>query len=225
MKLESSKRGRMKVKKKGFVFLFAVLLSLFSPVSPSFSQNRDSWQQPEKVMDAIGVRPGMTIGEVGAGRGYFTFHLAKRVGNTGRVYANDINQSALRSIEDRCRREAIGHITTVLGEVEDPLLPNGVMDLIIMVYVLHDLAKPVELLRNLQSALKPEAPLVILEQDPEKTADSHFYKKEKLLEIVAEAGYELVRIETFLSKDTIYLFKPTTNVSKSLSSRRRKNET
>jgi ubiquinone/menaquinone biosynthesis C-methylase UbiE len=187
----------------------SICFCLLGAVSVSIAQNRDTWQQPEKVMDAIGVTPGMTVGEVGAGEGYFTFKLAGRVGSEGKVYANDIDQSALRHIEDRYRRDGISQITTIIGEREDPLFPAGVMDLVIMVYVLHDLAKPVELLRNVQPALKPGAPLVILERDPEKTGDrsGHFYNREKLLSIVSEAGFELVRIETFLSRDNVYIFK------------------
>jgi ubiquinone/menaquinone biosynthesis C-methylase UbiE len=198
------------IKNRTFLWV-SICFCLLLAVPASIAQNRDTWQQPEKVMDAIGVTPGMTVGEVGAGEGYFTFKLAGRVGSEGKVYANDIDQSALRHIEDRCRRDGISQITTIIGETEDPLFPAGAMDLVIMVYVLHDLAKPVELLRNVQPALKPGAPLVILERDPEKTGDrsGHFFNREKLLEIVAEAGFELVRIETFLSRDNIYIFKLT----------------
>jgi ubiquinone/menaquinone biosynthesis C-methylase UbiE len=198
------------IKNRTFRWVSFFLFLLSAPLA-SIAQSRDTWQQPEKVMDAIGVTAGMTVGEVGAGEGYFTFKLAHRVGSEGRIYANDIDQSALRKIEDRCRREGINQITTIVGEVENPLFPAGVMDLVIMVYVLHDLAKPAELLRNIQPALKPGAPLVILERDPEKTGDrpGHFYNQDRLLEIVAEAGFELVRVETFLSRDNIYIFEQT----------------
>ncbi len=196
------------IKYRNFAWI-PICFFLLTSASASIAQVRDTWQQPEKVMDAIGVIAGMTVGEVGAGEGYFTFKLAARVGPEGKVFANDIDRSSLRHIEDRCRREGIHQITTIVGEVEDPLFPSGVMDLVIMVYVLHDLAKPVELLRNIQPALKPGAPLVILEMDPEKTGDrsGHFYSREKLLEIVGEAGFELVRVETFLSRDNVYIFK------------------
>jgi predicted methyltransferase len=63
---------------------------------------RDTQLQPERVMDAVGIRPGMVIGEAGAGRGYFTFKLARRVGDTGRIYANDIDESALAHVRERC---------------------------------------------------------------------------------------------------------------------------
>ncbi len=158
-------------------------------------------------MDAVGIRPGMTVGEVGAGHGYFTFKLSRRVGPAGKIYANDIDRAALEGIEKQAERENIGNIATILGDVERPLLPEATMDLVIMVYVLHDLAKPVELLQNIKPSLKAGAPLVILERDPEKMsgAAGHFYSKQKLLEIVEEAGYEVSRIETFLPRDTIYV--------------------
>lgn len=171
--------------------------------------DRDSWQQPEKVLDAIGVKAGMTIGEVGAGNGYFTFKMARRVGPTGLIYANDIDEDALRGLEAGAKRRKIEHIVTVRGEVANPLFPPGVMDLVIMVYVFHDLAKPVELLQNLKPSLKPNARLVILERDPEKMpgAKGHFYDKDKLLKLASEAGFELVRVETFLPRDNIYILR------------------
>ena len=183
---------------------------VFAPQVPSGEGgDRDSWQQPEKVLDAIGVKPGMTIGEVGAGNGYFTFKMARRVGPAGLIYANDIDQAALRSLEAGAKRRKIEHIVAVRGEVDNPLFPPGAMDLAIMVYVFHDLAKPVELLQNLLPSLKPNAPLVILERDPEKmpSAKGHFYDKDKLLKLTSEAGFELVRVETFLPRDNIYILR------------------
>jgi ubiquinone/menaquinone biosynthesis C-methylase UbiE len=197
------------------IVCFLLLMCGLWAWSVQFERNRDSWQQPEKVMDVIGVKPSMTIGEVGAGEGYFTFKLARRVGEAGRIYANDIDPRALKSIEGRCEREDIRNIITILGEVERPLLPDGGMDMVIMVYVLHDLAKPVELLRNILPALKPDAPLVVLERDPEKTGDhsGHFFSKERVLKIFDQAGYELIREETFLSRDNIFILRPRSGTS------------
>ena len=147
------------------LFLFSWLVSgagvsrttepaVFAPQVPSGDgEDRDSWQQPEKVLDALGVKPGMTIGEVGAGNGYFTFKMAQRVGPTGLIYANDIDQAALRSIEAGAKRRKIEQIVTIRGEVDNPLFPPGAMDLAIMVYVFHDLANPVGLLKNLLPSL------------------------------------------------------------------------
>lgn len=160
-------------------------------------------------MDVIGAKAGMTIGEVGAGNGYFTFKLARRVGPSGLIFANDIDLSKLRHIAAGAKERKIGNIITVRGEVDDPLFPAGALDLVIMVYVFHELAEPVKLLQNLKPSLKPNATLVILDQDPDKVRGSgeHFYHQEKILELVGQAGFEVVSIETFLSRDNFYILR------------------
>jgi len=110
----------------------SLFIFLLIAVQIATGQNsyRDQQMQPERLMDSLGVKPGMIIGEAGAGQGYFTFWLSKRVGETGRVYANDIDESVLRSIRNRCNREGIKNIETIVGEVEDPLFPAQQMDMV-----------------------------------------------------------------------------------------------
>jgi len=172
--------------------------------------SRDALMQPEKLMDSIGVKPGMVIGEGGTGEGYFTFKLARRVGNTGKIYANDIVERVLRVIERRCEREGITNITTILGEVEDPLFPKGELDMVIMVMAFHDFEKPVEWLKNVKSCMMPTATLVIVERDPDRSGSgqSHYLTKEEILETVKKAGiFELERIEMFLRSHNIYIYR------------------
>jgi ubiquinone/menaquinone biosynthesis C-methylase UbiE len=159
-------------------------------------------------MDLVGVRPGMIIGEVGAGHGYFTFKLSQRVGESGKIYANDISRSALRYLRDRCEREGIANIETIIGEVEDPLLPKG-LDMVFIVNAFHDLAKPVELLNNLSLSLRPNAQVVILDRDPEKVnySTDHFLSREEILEKIGGSVFELERLETFLPQHNIYIIR------------------
>ncbi len=188
-----------------------VFIGFMVPLSAIPSEaNRDGWQQPGKVMNAIGVKPGMVIGEAGAGKGYFTFKLARKVGSSGKIYANDIADDALDTLRERIEDEDIKNIVTIKGEVEDPLFPEGRLDMVFMCYVLHDLAEPGAFLKSLKPAFRPGATLVILERDPGKypSAAGHFWYKEKLLRVVKSGGYKLVRLETFLSRDNLYIFKP-----------------
>ena len=170
---------------------------------------RDTWHQPGKVMDVVGVKPGMIIGEVGAGHGYFTFHLSRRVGESGKIYANDIASRALASLRRKCEKEGITNIETIVGEVEDPLLPKGILDMVFIVNAFHDLAKPVVLLNNLVPSLKPDAPVVIIDRDPTKNRDpaSHFLTEEEILEKIEQSDFELDRIETFLTQHNIYVIR------------------
>lgn len=181
-----------------------------SAATPCQEHNRDDWQQPETIMDTIGVKPGMVIGEAGAGRGYFTFKLAKRVGATGIIYANDINEDVLKTIRERCEKEKITNIITILGKEKDPLFPVEAMDLVIMVYVFHDLEQPVPLMQNIKPSLKPGAVVVIVDRDPDRFGQEyhHFMKKEEVVKKIKAAGYEIVKIHTFLARDNIYVCRP-----------------
>jgi ubiquinone/menaquinone biosynthesis C-methylase UbiE len=201
--------------KKIIVFLIVLIILLFcvrisaDESGLQYSNVRDREHQPEKVMDVVGVKPGMVIGEVGAGGGYFTFHLSRRVGPFGKIYANDISSGALSSLRRRCDREGIHNIETILGEVEDPLLPQGSLDMVFIVNAFHDLAKPVKLLDNLVPSLKPGAAVVIIDRDPAKIRDpgGHFLSREEVLEKIEKSRFELDRIESFLSQHSIYILK------------------
>jgi len=187
------------------LLIFAVLLpQLYSGQNTT----RDRDLQPEKLMDTIGVKPGLIIGEGGAGRGYFTFKLADRIGPTGKVYANDISSSALSAIRSRSKREGVNNIETILGEVDNPLFPQG-LDMIFMVAAFHDFEKPVLWLENAKSSMKPDATLVIVEKDPERYGrdSGHHKTKDEILDTVKKADFELVRVEMFLERGNIYIFR------------------
>lgn len=188
----------------------AVLAALGAVAALGATQDarRDERLRPEKVMDVVGIRPGMVVGEAGAGRGYFTFKLARRVGPSGRVYANDIDRAALDHVRQVCRDEGIGNVETVVGETEDPLFPVTGLEVVVMVYALHDFSQPVAFLQNLKRYLKPGASVVILDADPERTGERHFLARERLVELFAEAGYVLARDERFLEKDLLLVFRP-----------------
>ena len=193
-----------------FTLVVTVSVSLFAVdtcVLSNQESRRDRNTQPERVMDIIGVKPGMVIGEAGAGTGYFTMKLASRVGDSGHVYANDINEKSLRTLKQRAEDRNLENITTIIGEVTDPLFPDGSLDLVMMVYAIHDFEEPVEFLENLKADLKENATVVVLDQDPAKTGSSHFLKFDRLRSIFNEAGYELVKKEDFLERDLLCIFR------------------
>ena len=200
---------------KIFVWFF-FLVSCF----PLLGQEKDSLtlprevhlnerQPPDLVLKTIGVKPGMVIGEVGAGRGRYTVQIASRIGPTGMLYANDIVKDYLQVIERRCADHGFTNVKTILGGLTDPKLPPDALDLVIMVNVVHCLAEPVPLLRNIKKSLKPDGVIAIVEGSLEKlpSAAGEWFPREKLLKIYKDAGYELVKEETFLPKDNIYFLK------------------
>lgn len=166
-------------------------------------------QPPDVVLKTIGIKPGMVIGEVGAGRGRYTVQIASRIGPSGRIYANDIRQEALRSLDKRAAGLGLTNIETVLGSVTDPKLPPSALEMVIMVNVVHCLEKPVPLLRNVGNALMPGGLIVIVEGnlDKDPSTAGEWFARSKLLKVYEDAGYVLVREETFLPSDNIYFLK------------------
>ena len=162
-----------------------------------------------EMMDAIGLKQGMVIGEIGAGRGRYAVSLAERVGEKGKVYANDISKKDLDYLDHRCKRDNINNIETILGEEIEPKFPENTLDIAFIINTYHHLEKPTALLKNVVPALKPDGILAIVEHEPKKSGYSlqSSTTKETLIRQVSDAGFRLDRIETFLERDNIYIFK------------------
>jgi len=116
------------------------------------SPGRDERLQINRVMDILGIGPGKTVADIGAGSGWFTVRAAKRVGDTGTVYAVDINSEAIRYISSRIRKENLRNVKPILGKPDNPLLPEQV-DAVLMLKTYHEVAQPITLLRNLRASL------------------------------------------------------------------------
>jgi ubiquinone/menaquinone biosynthesis C-methylase UbiE len=124
--------------------------------------DRETWQKPDAIMDALGIHDGSSVTDLGAGGGWFTVRLARRVGPTGRVYAQDIQKPMIESMDRRFRREGLRNVTTVLGTAEDPNLPAPV-DAVLIVGVYGEVGQPVELLRNVRETLRPSGRVGIVD--------------------------------------------------------------
>jgi ubiquinone/menaquinone biosynthesis C-methylase UbiE len=186
--------------------IFAVL-----PGWPAFAQNwdaadrkRDVMFEQYRILDIGGLKPGMVVGEVGAGDGYLTFHLAARVGPTGKVYANDIvEEKALEVIRARAKEKGLLTIETVLGTDEDPRFPGGSLDMVFFLNAFHEVRKPVELLQNLVASLKPGGKVVIHEWESEKPVPpgpdgDRNYTRQEFLDIIAKSPFKVETIDTSL---------------------------
>jgi ubiquinone/menaquinone biosynthesis C-methylase UbiE len=163
-------------------------------------------QPPEQVMDAIGVKSGMSVAEIGAGQGRYVVQLAVRVGPEGRVFAEDINAASLKHLEKRCERWGLSHVETILGDVTDPRLPEGELDVIFIISSYHHFDDPVALLRNARPALKQDGVLAIGEWLPKYEGDNSYQTPDELVTAMEEAGFKLDRIETFLQKNNMNLY-------------------
>ena len=140
---------------------------LFSPLDLGLLEapDREVWQKPEQVMDALYIGEGSIVAEVGAGGGWFTIRLARRVGRHGTVYAEDIQRLMIEAIQRRVQREGLTNVKPVLGTSADPFpgLAPGTLDAVLIVDAFHEMAEPVVLLRNVARALKPQGRIGIID--------------------------------------------------------------
>jgi len=188
---------------------FIFTLQLFPQDPDAWEANQTSYQPPDIVLKAIDIKEGMTVGEIGAGRGRYSVILAEAVGNTGLIYANDIDREDLDYLDLRCERDGITNITTIRGKELDPLLPDNKLDMIFIVNSYHHFSSPVELLQNAAPALKASGTLVIIEGVPGRygRGSTHATPKEDLISQIKKAGYSFEHVAAELQRDDIYIFK------------------
>ena len=171
---------------------------------------RESTQQPEKVLDALQIAPGSTVADIGAGTGYFSLRLAKRVGPQGRVLATDIQPQMLAFLKDNMRANGIQNIEPILCTPTDAKLPEGQLDLALMVDVYHELEYPEETIAQVRRALKPDGRLVLVEyrgEDPDVPIKPEH--KTTLAQVRAELepmGFRLKEVLEFLLHQRIMVF-------------------
>jgi predicted methyltransferase len=128
--------------------------------------DRDAWQKPDQIMDALGVADGSAVADIGAGAGWFTIRLARRVGPNGVVYSQDVQRQMLEAIRRRVAREGLGNVETRLGAGSSPNLPARALDAVLVVDVYPEVEDRVTFLRNLAAALKPGGRLGIVNYKP-----------------------------------------------------------
>src|ERR1017187_733979 len=109
------------------------------------SPGRDGRLQVNRVMDILGITPGKTVADIGAGSGWFTVRAARRGGGGGPIYAVDINPEAIRYVSERARKEQLQNLKTILGKSDNPLLPESSVDAVLLLKTYHEVAQPVAL--------------------------------------------------------------------------------
>lgn len=148
------------------------------------SHRRDEWQRPNEVMDALGVKAGHKIADIGSGSGYFTFHLASRVGAEGKVYAVDIDREAIEKVNRRKERDKVEQVEAVLGESADPRLPDG-LDIVLIVDTYHEFRDYDRMMQAVFRALKPGGLLAIIDGEaPSGRARTEYHRLHRIPETI-----------------------------------------
>lgn len=168
------------------------------------SPGREDRLQINRVMDILGISAGKGVADIGAGSGWFTVRAAKRVGGLGLVYAVDINSEAARYIKDRAQKERLQNVQAIVSKPDDPMLPARSVDAVLLLKTYHEVAHPVELLRNVRPALRSGARLGIIDRNG--NGEDHGVASDVVIREAKEAGYHLVEQDDFVKGDKMDYF-------------------
>jgi len=167
------------------------------------SPGRDERLHINRVMDILGINAGKSVADVGAGSGWFTVRAAKRVGD-GTVYAVDINPEAVHYITTRVEKEKLQNVKVILSKPDDPMLAANSVDAVLLLKTYHEVAHPVELLRNVRAALRTGAKVGIIDRNG--NGENHGIGSEVVIREAKEAGYRLVKQYDFVKGDDMDYF-------------------
>jgi len=172
--------------------------------------DRDLWQLPDQIMDTLGIAEGSRVADIGAGGGWFTIRLARRVGASGMVFAEDIQPQMLEATMRRVAREGLGNVRRVLGTAEDPRLPAGTLDAVLIVDTYHELDSPDAMLRNIAKSLKPQGRVGVVDFKRDGLGPGPALEDrvdpDQVVRDAEAAGLRLVRHETFLPYQFMLVF-------------------
>lgn len=172
--------------------------------------SRDAWQQPEKVISALGLKPGELVADLGAGPGYFTLRLARAVGPSGKVYGVDVSREMLDYLEKQARAKHLTNIQPVLALPHDPKLPAASVDLIFICDTLHHISERPTYYPLLMRALKPGGRLVNIDFHkrslPVGPPVEMKIPKAEMIREAEFAGFHLVKQYDFLQYQYFVVF-------------------
>jgi ubiquinone/menaquinone biosynthesis C-methylase UbiE len=167
-------------------------------------------ENPDLALRLLRVKKGATVADIGAGSGYITIRMAKIVGPMGKVYASDIQAGMLTLLQQNVAKAKLDNIVPVLGAIDDPKLPQGSIDLAIMVDVYHEFSEPQKMLQRIRESLKPDGRLVLLEYRAEDSSvpilpDHKMTKAQVKLEVEHE-GFKQSRVYDDLPWQHLFVF-------------------
>ena len=173
---------------------------------------RDEYQKPHEVLQALDIQPGETIADVGSGSCYFKVRFARHVGDTGRVYAVDVDPEMVRHLNRRLRDAGVRNVCTVLAEPNDPLLPDASVDRFVVVNTWHHIERPADYLAAMKRALKPGGQVVMIDfhkrELPVGPPLAMKIAREDLLAQMAAHGFALAKEHAFLPHQYFLVFAP-----------------
>ena len=197
-------------RKRSIPALIALLLPLGLAVGClKVSFSRDAWQEPDRVMSSLGLRPGARVADLGAGKGYFTFRLSDAVGLEGQVYAVEVESELAESLEKRASERGRSNVAVILARYDDPMLPEDGVDVIFTCNTYHHIEDRVAYFARAARYLRPGGRVVIIDMLPSawlQRISGHVSPPELIRREMRDAGYQLAHEFNFLREQSFLVF-------------------
>ena len=170
-------------------------------------------EKPEELLDLLGIKQGDVVADIGAGVGFFSLRAAERVGPTGKVFAVDVQPEMIEGLEMMMNRFGHENIVPILGNVDDPKLPANSVDHVLIVIAYHEFSHPVEMMRHIRNAMKPDGQMLIVEYKAEdlssRVAPLHKMSEAEIMTEISALGFRRVRVIDIIPAQHVFVFKKT----------------
>ncbi|MFH6603869.1 class I SAM-dependent methyltransferase [Maribacter algicola] len=184
-----------------FIFLLVGAVQAKAQYNESDWKDRDTWMKVPQLFELAGIGEGATVADIGCHDGYLSFHLAKAVGKDGKVYAVDVQEYRLDKLKEHIEQRNTTNIKVVLGDYDNPKLPEGMLDIVFVVDTYHEMDDYMKILSHIKKALKPDGRIVLLEKlkDPQRgksreaQANAHTLAAKYVKKELEEAGFAILK--------------------------------
>jgi len=168
-------------------------------------------EKPEALLDTLGLKAGDVVADIGAGPGFFSLRAARRVGPTGRVLAVDVQQDMIDGLRRMATQSGAENIVPILGDVDDPKLPDNSVDAALIVISYHEFSHPAEMMRHIHKAMKPDARLLIVEykaEDPSSRVEAaHKMYERDIVKDLSTFGFRKDKVIDIISAQHVLIFR------------------
>lgn len=185
--------------------LFSVLIAATASIHAQYKENdweeRDRWMNVARIFELAEINPGSVVADVGCHEGYLTIHMAQKTGPAGKVYAVDINKSRLDALERHVKARNLNNVETIQGDYDNPKLPEGALDVVVVMDTYHEMTDYMEILKHIKESLKPDGRIVLIEKmkshmrgkTRKQQTDAHTLAMHYVKEELKTAGFSITK--------------------------------
>ncbi len=176
-----------------------------------YRPERVETEKPEELLEALGIKKGDVVADIGAGPGFFSLRAAQHVGPTGKVFAVDVQPEMIAGLRRMARKSGLKNIVPILGSADDPRLPPNSVDAVLIIIAYHEFSHPAEMMYHIYTAMKQNARMLIVEYKAEdansRVSPAHKMRGSDILREISGFGFRLDKVIDMIPTQHVFVFK------------------